>query len=340
METKKIDVIAPSLGKRYSSANSSMEAVIPKQSKLTNIVGLGFNLNKEKVPQITFKQFIFGCWRGKWRIWHARRNIEKIVGLILRHIFRYKLILVSSTAGARKISAFQEFLNNNMDAIVAVSKISAERVTKETTTVYHGVDTTRFYPKDNKTNSKSIGVFGRIKKSKGVEEFIDASISVLSKNPEWKSYIYGEVKPKDKNFLEKLKNKVAKAGLNDRIIFSGFTDYFSIPKIYQNLDIVICPSYSEGFGLPCLEAMASKCGVIATKTGVWTEIIDDGINGFLIETRSADQIAARLDILINDKELLNKIAENGYNSIVDSFKIENEAEGLQKIYNHLIKQKK
>ena len=110
METKDIDTIALSLGRRYSGINASMEAVIPEQLKLTNIVGLGFNLNKETIPQISFKQFLFGCWRDKYRIWHARRNIDMLVGIVLKYAFGYKLKLVFTSASQRKHSKYTKFL--------------------------------------------------------------------------------------------------------------------------------------------------------------------------------------------------------------------------------------
>jgi len=146
LKQSRLDIIAPSLGRRFYGINASMMAVIPEQAKLTNITGLGFNLDADKIPVITFKQFLFGCWRDKWRIWHARRNIEMLVGIILKYIFRYKLILVFTTAGARKRSSIQKFYCSKMQAIIPVSKIAAFRFDEKLEIVYHGVDIKKFYP--------------------------------------------------------------------------------------------------------------------------------------------------------------------------------------------------
>ena len=102
---------------------------------------------------------------------------------------------------------------------------------------------------------------------------------------------------------------------------------------------MVCPSYTEGFGLPCLEAMASKCAVVATKTGVWKEIIEQGKNGYLVDTKSSEQIAEKLEILMNDDELRKQIAQNGYDLVTSKYKIENEAEGIQRIYDRLLAEK-
>ncbi|MDE4951015.1 glycosyltransferase, partial [Francisella tularensis] len=86
-------------------------------------------------------------------------------------------------------------------------------------------------------------------------------------------------------------------------------------------DIVVCASHKEGFGLPALEAMASKGAVIATKAGAWPEIIVDDENGYLVETKSSQQIADKLDMLISDSKLRYKIDQNGYDLVTTKYKI-------------------
>ena len=85
--------------------------------------------------------------------------------------------------------------------------------------------------------------------------------------------------------------------------------------------------------------MACKCAVVATKTGVWKEIIEQGKNGYLVDTKSSEQIAEKLEILMNDDELRKQIAQNGYDLVTSKYKIENEAEGIQRIYDRLLAEK-
>ncbi|MDE4970037.1 glycosyltransferase family 4 protein, partial [Francisella tularensis] len=77
-----------------------------------------------------------------------------------------------------------------------------------------------------------------------------------------------------------------------QIFFIGFiADSNEIPSWYRAFDIVVCASHKECFGLPALEAMASKCAVIATKAGAGPEIIVDDENGYLVDPKSIQQIA-------------------------------------------------
>ena len=346
---KYIDIVAPSLGRRFSGINASMMAVVPEQTKLTNIVGLGFNLDDNKIPVITFKQFLFGCWRDKWRIWHARRNIDMLVGIILKYVFRYKLILVFTSVAQRHHKSLTKFYINRMKAVICPSKISASYLEHKPHIVPHGVNTQIFHPARNKSQAwvetklsgkYAIGIFGRVRKSKGTAEFIEAVIQTFQNNVDWTAVIIGETTLKDKEFKEELEKKVKDANLQDRIIFIGFLkDSNEIPKWYGALDIVVCASHNEGFGLPTLEAMASKCAVIATKAGAWPEIIDNGRNAYLVDPKSADQIAEKLEILMNDDTLRNQIARNGYDLVISKYKIENEALGIQNVYDRLFANK-
>ena len=222
-----------------------------------------------------------------------------------------------------------------MDAIIATSKSGASFLESDAHISYHGVNTDRFYP-SNKTANNRIGFLSRIRKQKGAEDFVDAAIKVLPQHPSWTAELYGETTKDNVKFQEDLENRIKKANLQNRIIFKGFVSYDKTPDIYRNLDIVVCASHVEGFGLPCLEAMASRCAVVATKTGVWKEIIKNSENGFLADCKSSEQIAQGLNSLLKDNELREKCAENGYQLMQSKFKIENETKEIQKVYDKLL----
>ncbi|MDE4961789.1 glycosyltransferase, partial [Francisella tularensis] len=76
----------------------------------------------------------------------------------------------------------------------------------------------------------------------------------------------------------------------------------------------------EGFGLTALESMDSICALIATKAGAWPEIIVYDENGYLVEPKSSQQIADKLDMLISYSKLRYKIAQNGYDLVTTKYK--------------------
>ena len=69
-------------------------------------------------------------------------------------------------------------------------------------------------------------------------------------------------------------------------------------EIYAMCDVFAAGSRSEGFGLPILEAMACRCPVVATRTGCAPDVIEDGVNGFVVDVGDASAMGGRLaDVL-------------------------------------------
>ncbi len=67
-----------------------------------------------------------------------------------------------------------------------------------------------------------------------------------------------------------------------------------IKELYSMCDVWLVPSRSEGFGLPILEAMACRCPVIATDTGCAKDVIEDGLNGYVVDVDDVNAMATRL----------------------------------------------
>lgn len=99
--------------------------------------------------------------------------------------------------------------------------------------------------------------------------------------------------------------------------------YFSpqqedLAKIYSRADIYLCPSWDEGFGLPSLEAMACGTAVVTYDNGGSRDFAKDGETALVAGRQDYGQLKVKLEQLINDKELRQKIAQNGL-SLVKSW---------------------
>lgn len=90
-------------------------------------------------------------------------------------------------------------------------------------------------------------------------------------------------------------------------------------KIHEEHDIAIIPTLgSEGTSLSLLEAMASKCAVIATNVGGMTNIILDNYNGILIQPNK-NMLIKSIEKLITDHDFRASISENAYQSVSQAF---------------------
>lgn len=99
--------------------------------------------------------------------------------------------------------------------------------------------------------------------------------------------------------------------------------YFSpqqedLAKIYSRADIYLCPSWDEGFGLPSLEAMACGTAVVTYDNGGSRDFAKDGETALVAGRQDYGELKAKLEQLISDKELRQKIAQNGL-SLVNSW---------------------
>lgn len=140
-----------------------------------------------------------------------------------------------------------------------------------------------------------IGNIGRLSKQKGFEYFIQSMPLILEKCPCSCFLIIGS--GKDENRLMNLVNKMK---LSDKVYFMGYRE--DIQNLILQLDLVVLSSLWEGLPLTPIEAFSVGKTVIATAVDGTVEIIEDGKNGFLIETKQPHQIADKAIYLIQNED--------------------------------------
>ena len=294
-------VIAPNFKRRLSGVTTTLLRVVPVQARSLRIAALGPVLPDE-TPQIRFGGLmrLRGAPEGRpFRIWHARRNVEMLGGLVLRDLLGFRMKLVFTSASQRKHTSWSRFLIGRMDAVIATSPATASYLKRSSTVVMHGIDVETFRPAEPgeprpaplPSGGRLVGCFGRIRAQKGTDVFVDAMIRVLPERPDVTAVVLGRATAEHQGFLEELKARVAAAGLSDRILFPGEVGPTETAPWYRALDLFIAPQRWEGFGVTPLEAMASGVPVVATTVGAFSELVADGRTGTLIPPGDVDAMA-------------------------------------------------
>jgi mannosyltransferase len=343
-----VEIIAPNFKKRLSGVTSTIIQLIPVQRALgQKIAALGPGL-PSSIPHIRFRDLV-SLWRApssrRFRVWHARRNIEMLPALLMRDLLRMKLKIVFTSASQRKHSGWTKFLVSKMDAVIATSSKTAHYLEVPSTVILHGIDTARFSPASDKAQAKIecgldptkkiAGCFGRVRHQKGTDLFVDTMLKLLPEHQDWTAIIAGRATAQHVEFENGLKAKVAAAGLSDRILFVG--EHTNINEWYRTLDLFVAPQRWEGFGLTPLEAMATGVPVVATDVGAFPEIITTGDSGTGILI-ARDDLAAMADAvapLMDQPERLALLATNARAHVTHNFSIEGEATKLKAVYGTL-----
>lgn len=337
----KIEIIAPNLKRRLSGVTSTIVQLVPLMSKSLGIATIGPGL-PEKLPKI-FASQLPGLWRrpisGRKRIWHARRNVEMVAGIVMKSALRMPLHLVFTSVAQRKHRPFTKWLIRRMDRVIATSTRAGAYLDVPHSVIMHGVDLDAYHPArssyDDFAASKlpgkyGIGCFGRVRHQKGTDLFVDAMIELLPDYPEWTAVICGRVTVKHAGFAADLKRRVAEADLTDRIVFLG-----EVPDVkhwYRRMSVYVAPSRNEGFGLTPLEAMASCTAVVASDAGSYAEVVVPGTTGLVVPAGDGPALKKAIAAYLANPGLAEKHGQNALRHVTDNFGLAREANAIEAVY--------
>ncbi len=132
----------------------------------------------------------------------------------------------------------------------------------------------------------------------------------------------------------RLQMLAAKLGIEDNVTFAGFRK--DINHWLGCLDVFVHPPSTEGLGVAVLQAAAASLPIVASRVGGVTEIIEDKVNGLLIDPESPDQIAQGVLALLDDRETALEMGEAAHKKVVEQFSVDAMVEGNLKVYNELL----
>jgi glycosyltransferase involved in cell wall biosynthesis len=158
---------------------------------------------------------------------------------------------------------------------------------------------------------KVVGVGGRTEDLKKIDQLLtytNAENINISDELLWKKMSNGFFL---NDYAKLLRNSKKNSGKSN-VIFTGRLSRNELFHEYANALCVVCPAFEEDYGLTAIEAMAFKKPVIACKDGGgYTELIQHGINGFVVEP-SSDGIAQAIRAFVEEPNMAVKMGKNAY----------------------------
>lgn len=211
------------------------------------------------------------------------------------------------------------FIKNLADKIVTltesekynyINKIGVKN--EKITNIYNIIDDDLFKNiSDYDCNSKKIITVSRLDFAKGLEYLIEVAKLVFAKHPDWQWDIYGDG---DKKYKNKIINLIEQNDLQNHVILQG--NRSDIYDLYQNYSIYVMTSRYEGLPMVLLEAKAKKLPIVSFDINSGpSDIIRDGIDGFLINPFDCQKMADKICELIENPELRQKFSDNAHGNI-------------------------
>lgn len=256
--------------------------------------------------------------------WYFNAKIsqkKKIVYQLIEKILAYSTDIIVNIS----INEYESAINKK---IAAKTKM---------TIIENGIDFTKFIDADkNRDTTRKkycidsdeivIGVVGRLSEQKDPLTTIKAFKNLNEKHKNTKLFYVGSG-----DLEEEVREYSKRNNIENNVIITGWVG--DVEKYIPAFDIAILPSKWEGFGLAIVEYMACKKPIVATKTGGIANIIDSEERGFLIETEDYQALSDRICYCIENKELVDKMAQSNFEYAKEKFNIKNVIKKHEEIFN-------
>ena len=182
-----------------------------------------------------------------------------------------------------------------------------------------------------RNNPKPVIIFfGRLHESKGLDEIVKACRALREAGVDFQFNCFGDGPMKDV-FLGQMREV-----LDDRFHYGGVVTSGEKWQHFAEADIFLLPSiYGEGLPMAILEAMAAGCVVIASEMASVASVIDDGVNGYLVEPQNTERLIGRLKTVIANRSEWNPVQEAAVATVREKFAISDYIKKLESIYKEV-----
>ncbi len=153
-------------------------------------------------------------------------------------------------------------------------------------------------------NEKIVMYVGRFVREKGIQVLLNAASVVLAQQPNTKFLIVGG------GNRERFERFTHWAGLQDKVLFTGFMANRSLHQLYRCADVAVFPSLYEPFGIVALEGMAAGAPVVTSDAGGLKEVVLHDQTGTLSFANNAESLAWAILHVLGDPDRATKLAHN------------------------------
>lgn len=280
--------------------------------------------------------------------------LEKDIPLVTRLQTPLKMVIdtfeMKENPDLEMIQMFEKELLSRSDSIITISDCVKDTIEKlydmqfsqNVYKNYLGIESDHLASYTRKDDNIVILFLGRLERRKGIQNIMESIPEILSKYNNVEFRLAGDFDIKDDLISDTFKNKFTKdykkSSWFNRIHFLGKISDEQKESEFANCDIFISPSLYESFGIIFVEAMRYSKPVIGCNVGGMKEVIADGESGLLAETNDTNSLIDKLNILIKDPELREKMGRIGKERVEEIFNVDKMCDDSISIYKKVIDQ--
>jgi glycosyltransferase involved in cell wall biosynthesis len=260
-----------------------------------------------------------------------------------------KLVLTRHHYLPLKRNALYRWMLKDVAAVIAVSDSVRKSVLERlqlpedrVRVIPNWIDPERFHPIEREASramfqlkaSVIVACVGRITPPKGQEEFIRAAARIAQMRTDVEFLIAGSEHDNAQPFTRHLMNLAAELGVAGRLRFTGHVRH--VTDLLAGVDVVVVPSWDEGFSLVTIEAMAARCAVLASNVGGISSILKDNSSGLLVPPKDVRALTDKLLWLVSDGALRSRLAAQGQREAYARYNRDQVIEQIESLYLDLL----
>lgn len=271
-----------------------------------------------------------------------RRARDTIIALMRHHTSVVRML------GSRFHIAADKWMAERADHVITVSAAArdymrnVDGITRDIDVVYLGFDFERLAPNaESRKRVRAefgiaddefvIGYIGNFASGKGHLQLIEAFEKIVNEIPKARLFFAG------RGATDEIKRAAARFPA-DKVVLAGWRD--DIPACLNAMDLFVQPSLSEAFSQVLIEAMGAGLPVIATNVGGAREVVENGVNGILIEPDDVDAIHREVRRLYDEIEPRFEMARKGMYSVQERFTADRMVDDQLALYEKWMKEKR
>jgi glycosyltransferase involved in cell wall biosynthesis len=226
--------------------------------------------------------------------------------------------------------------------------VSSDRIS----VLYNGIDTSLFEQGrmdlgNQSTREVRVLFVGNISRVKGAVDLVHAVPEVLSRSRYPTHFLFVGAPINEERTITFLHNAhggfkeiqqfIQQNCLQEFVEFKGELYGSAITKAFFNADILVLPSYSEGFSIVILEAMAAGLPIVTTPVGALPEVLEEGVHCLFVQPGDLNALADRLVTLINNPMLRSQMGSENRRKVKAEFNADTFTQGLAAIWTRVLK---